>query len=1079
MPRSHWTSLSVRIVVGAQLIFLVSVWTLAWYANGSLRADMEREIGEHQRAELVFLGRRLEARVADLLGSLRVVGADIPMASLADRQALAQLLAQRPLLARQFNGGVAILNAEGTVVAATSQSLHRPGAPLNDNHAVTATLQSGQVGVGPTMAAVGASGIATLTLSIPLAVRDGRPQGALVGTILLNQPGVLGQTELTLDGQGLKVVLADLQQRTIFLESGQQGRLKPMPAAERLAPLDRLRIPEDGTAIYTGQDGIEVLGTGYHTSTLPWYLVVTQPTEVAFAPLELHQRKLLTAAALLSLFALLVGVPWLRRELRPIRDTAVALRAMGTGQQAQQPLPIPPQADVAELVAGFNGLLATLTERETLLRDLFNTSSVGILLVNTEARITQANAYMGELFHCSVDDLMGMEYAELVAPVERDAGRTRTLALLAGRFETVDIDRQFLRRDGSIFWGRLTGRRMFGPDQQLRGLVGTITDITERKLLQQFENFRSQTLERLARDEPLEKLLLATVAGLEDILPQSMCSCILLTPDGQALGRSFGPRLPHAYHAALQGLPIGPHVGSCGASAYLGQRVVVDNIATHPNWAPYRELAAMAGLGACWSQPVIGSDGRVLGTFAVYHATPHTPGNIDILLIEQVAKLVAIAIERSNVAQRLRESEEHFRLLTEGVDDVVWRLDAEHHFTYISPADERMRGFAASEVIGHHVFEIMTPAGIEVIRNSILSREADEAAGNASDTRTLVLEQVCKDGSTVWTEIRSTAERDAQGRISGYRGVTRNITARRAIEARLHLAASVMTYAQEGIMITSAQGTILDVNQAFCDITGYAREEAMGADPSMLKSDRHDAAFYRAIMDTLQTQGRWHGEFWNRRKNGELYIQRGTISAVTDAQGVVQHYVSVFSDVTELREQQQQLEHRAHYDALTDLPNRVLMMDRLRQAMVQAQRRGQPLALVFLDLDGFKPVNDLHGHAVGDALLQVLAARMRSALRDGDTLARLGGDEFIAILVDLPEHDASTPLLLRLLQAVAHPVQIAGHTLQVSASLGVSFFPQSDEVDADTLLRQADHAMYRAKLAGKNRFQRYDPSDAP
>lgn len=274
-------------------------------------------------------------------------------------------------------------------------------------------------------------------------------------------------------------------------------------------------------------------------------------------------------------------------------------------------------------------------------------------------------------------------------------------------------------------------------------------------------------------------------------------------------------------------------------------------------------------------------------------------------------------------------------------------------------------------------------------------------------------------------------------------------------------------------MITSAQGTILEVNQAFTRITGYAREEALGARPSLLKSGRHDASFYQSMMGTLTAQGQWQGELWNRRKDGTLYAQRGTISAVADERGVVQHYVSLFSDVTEHKEKQLQLEHRAHFDTLTDLPNRALMMDRLRQAMVQAQRRQQPLALVFIDLDGFKPVNDLHGHAIGDALLQALATRMRAALRDGDTLARLGGDEFIAILVDLPDHDASTPLLQRLLQAVAQPTQVVGHTLQVSASLGVSFFPQSADVDADTLLRQADHAMYQAKLAGKNRCERY------
>jgi diguanylate cyclase (GGDEF)-like protein len=224
------------------------------------------------------------------------------------------------------------------------------------------------------------------------------------------------------------------------------------------------------------------------------------------------------------------------------------------------------------------------------------------------------------------------------------------------------------------------------------------------------------------------------------------------------------------------------------------------------------------------------------------------------------------------------------------------------------------------------------------------------------------------------------------------------------------------------------------------------------------------------MFQQLGSEGRWQGEVWNRRKNGSLFALSETISAVRDSAGRLQHYVSLFSDITALKEHQQRLEHNAHFDALTDLPNRVLLMDRLHLAMAQAQRRGEPMALVFLDLDGFKGVNDQHGHALGDDLLRALASRMRAALRDGDTLARLGGDEFVAVLVDLPDTQACIPLLQRLLQAGSQTVQVGGRPLQVSASLGVTFFPQAAPIEADALLRQADQAMYQAKLAGKNRY---------
>lgn len=198
------------------------------------------------------------------------------------------------------------------------------------------------------------------------------------------------------------------------------------------------------------------------------------------------------------------------------------------------------------------------------------------------------------------------------------------------------------------------------------------------------------------------------------------------------------------------------------------------------------------------------------------------------------------------------------------------------------------------------------------------------------------------------------------------------------------------------------------------------------------------------------------------------------ISAVRDAQGVIRQYISLFSDITTFKEQQRQLEHLAHFDALTELPNRVLLADRLHQGMVQAQRRGQMLALVFLDLDGFKRINDDHGHQVGDHMLTTLASRMTQALRQGDTLARVGGDEFVAVLIDLADAATCEPLLQRLLTAAAEPVQLGELTLQVSASMGITFYPQVQELGAEQLLRQADQAMYQAKAAGKNRYQVFE-----
>ncbi len=303
-----------------------------------------------------------------------------------------------------------------------------------------------------------------------------------------------------------------------------------------------------------------------------------------------------------------------------------------------------------------------------------------------------------------------------------------------------------------------------------------------------------------------------------------------------------------------------------------------------------------------------------------------------------------------------------------------------------------------------------------------------------------------------------------------------DITERKAAETRLKLAASVFSHAHEGIMITDATACIVEVNNTFTRITGYSRDEALGKNARILKSDRQGPEFYNAMWHDLTTRGHWSGELWNRHKNGYLYAEKLSIAAVCDSDDGSLHYVALFSDITELKEHQQQLEHMAHYDALTGIPNRVLLGDRLQQAIAQSRRHQHGLAVVYLDIDGFKEVNDAHGHETGDQLLVCIAQRLRETLREGDTLARLGGDEFVAVLTDIDSRHECESILSRLLQAAATPITVRQHSLQLSASLGVTQFPQ-DGSDADTLLRHADQAMYQAKQAGKNRYHLFDPEE--
>ncbi|HCA13024.1 MAG TPA: diguanylate cyclase, partial [Marinobacter adhaerens] len=327
------------------------------------------------------------------------------------------------------------------------------------------------------------------------------------------------------------------------------------------------------------------------------------------------------------------------------------------------------------------------------------------------------------------------------------------------------------------------------------------------------------------------------------------------------------------------------------------------------------------------------------------------------------------------------------------------------------------------------------------------------------------------DGTEIWVEltmapVHTEDEPEALILCSLY-----EITLRKHAEQRQRLAASVFEYAREAIFITDNHGIVIDANDAYLAITGRPRNRAIGRLPPLPVEEGS------GIFASARSQGFWSGEFSSRRNDGEPITLSVTLSSVRGDHGEVSHFVGIFSDISRLKEQERKLRIMAHYDALTGMPNRVLFADRLQQGMALTRRQSGKLAVVYIDLDEFKPVNDAFGHEAGDQLLVEVAARMRSELRQEDTLARLGGDEFAAIVMNVQDDASLETLLVRLLARVAEPVWVADHSVEVSASIGYTLFPQAEDLDGDQLLRQADQAMYQAKHRGRNRYVRFsDPS---
>jgi diguanylate cyclase (GGDEF)-like protein/PAS domain S-box-containing protein len=325
----------------------------------------------------------------------------------------------------------------------------------------------------------------------------------------------------------------------------------------------------------------------------------------------------------------------------------------------------------------------------------------------------------------------------------------------------------------------------------------------------------------------------------------------------------------------------------------------------------------------------------------------------------------------------------------------------------------------------------------------------------------------------VWISACSTPERAPDGGTV-WHGFARDITGSRRDDEERRLAAAVFANTQEGVVITDPVGCILAVNPSVIAITGYSRDELIGNTMRLLHSGRHDRAFYEALWQAVRTAGYWQGEIWNRRKNGEIYPELLTISTVRDDKGEIINYVGSFSDITLWKRSQQQLEHLAHHDALTGLPNRLMLLARLEHALSKARRDKTLGAVLFIDLDRFKQVNDTLGHPAGDALLIAVAKRLRERLRDSDTLARLGGDEFVIVLETLGARSQAAAVAQELIARLSEPFDLpGGHVARIGASVGISLYPGKGTT-SEQLIKQADVALYESKQGGRGTYRFYE-----
>ena len=429
--------------------------------------------------------------------------------------------------------------------------------------------------------------------------------------------------------------------------------------------------------------------------------------------------------------------------------------------------------------------------------------------------------------------------------------------------------------------------------------------------------------------------------------------------------------------------------------------------------------------------------------------------------------------ERIKAKRVLQRSEAQISTLVNAIPDLIWLKDADGIYLSCNPVFEKFFGAKEIDIVGKTDYDFVD----KTLADSF--RENDRRAMLANKPRANDEWLTFADGSySGLFETIKTPLLDKDGSLVGVLGISRDITERKQAEENLRIAATAFE-AQEGMLVTDAHNTILRVNQAFTKITGYSAEDAIGQTPNLLSSGKQDQAFYAAMWASINNTGGWEGEIWNRRKSGEVYPEHLTIAAVKNTQGMVTNYVATLTDITMSKAASDEIKNLAFYDTLTQLPNRRLLLDRLNQAFAASARSGRRGALLFLDLDHFKTLNDTLGHDVGDLLLQQVATRLTASVREGDTVARLGGDEFVVLLEDLSEQaieaaaqtkDVAEKIIIMLNQ----PYQLNAHHYHSTPSIGATLF-NGHELVTDELLKQADIAMYQSKTEGRNTLRFFDP----
>ncbi|MEX2523863.1 MAG: PAS domain S-box protein [Gammaproteobacteria bacterium] len=684
---------------------------------------------------------------------------------------------------------------------------------------------------------------------------------------------------------------------------------------------------------------------------------------------------------------------------------------------------------IKHAMAGQGRALEQAEISEKRYRDLAVLSPVGIYHADTKGRITYVNPRLVEMCGLSEEDCLGEGWIESVHPEDRE-GIYQAWQDLINKGLVYSAIFRFYRPDGTTVWVMEDGHPLYDEQGKLTGYLGTLVDITARKR------------EEDTRRETEERLQLAVESGNVGLFDWNLVTDeVYYSPtwkkqigyEDHEIGNDFTEwekrvhpddveRVKQSYRDYINGLK---------------EEHIIEYRFRHKDGS-WRWILGQATR----EDDEDGNPVRMLGS------------HVDITNLKQTE-------------EALRESENRLSYLLSANPTVLYAFevrDGEFQATWVSSNVERILGYTPEEMLEAYWWQSNLHTD---------DRARSEEIANQGLVKDKIVDEYRfrhKDGHYIWLRDEMRVIRTETTGVIEIIGSWIDVTEVRQEEERMRLYAAAFESTRDGVVVTDLDGNILTVNQAFKDITGYTEPELEGRTTRILNSGHQDEEFYRNMWEEMEKTGYWQGEIWNRRKNGEIYPEWLSISRVYDNNGKPTHYVGVFSDISQIKKSEEELEKLAHFDPLTGLPNRLLLDLRLSHAIEQTKRRGGHVGILFMDLDNFKKINDGLGHAVGDELLVATAKRLQERVRSEDTLGRFGGDEFLLVLENIKHPEEAGMVARDLLASLRRPFRLSsGNELFVEGSIGISIYPD-DGLTPDDLLRDADTAMYQSKESGRNRF---------